>query len=113
MNKKIVIIGIALILVSIGLSGCNEVQNSPETDISKFIGTWKSEDKSEVITFFSDNTFSGGTSFSGTWELKDGKLVISLLGGEFVDTYDYIFFNDTTLGIRKGPREAYAPLYKQ
>ena len=115
MNKKIVIIGIALILVSIGLSGCNEVQNSPETDISKFIGTWKSEDKSEVITFFSDNTFSGGTSFSGTWELKDGKLVISISssGSEFVTTYDYIFFNETTLGIRNEPRGVYAPFYKQ
>ena len=113
MNKKLILIGIALILVSIGLSGCNEVQNPFDTDRNRFVGTWKSEDKSEVITFFSDNTFSGGTSASGTWELKDGKLVISLSGGEFVDTYDYIFFNDTTLGIRKGPREAYAPLYKQ
>jgi len=44
MKKQLVIIGIIALLVSVGLSGCNEISNVFLTDKDKLIGTWNGEE---------------------------------------------------------------------
>jgi len=56
-------------------------------DFDKFIGAW-SEEETVSITFFSDGTYSSGGD--GTFELSDGKLVLTNLG----DTFEYSFSDD-------------------
>jgi len=56
-------------------------------DFDKFIGAW-GEEEAVSITFFSDGTYSSGGD--GTFELSDGKLVLTNLG----DTFEYSFSDD-------------------
>ena len=41
MKKQLVIIGIVAILVTVGLSGCNQVSNPLNPERNRFTGTWK------------------------------------------------------------------------
>ena len=107
MRNPLVIIGIIALLVGVGLSGCNE-----NTEKNKFIGTWKEYDPTDGFTyeFFSNGTVKASreddiplvglqNQFYHTWELKDGKLVITLDEG-LSSTLDYHFsYNDTFLTI--------------
>ena len=102
MKKQLVILGIFAILVSVGLSGCNEITNTVNPEKNKFLGTWKviklnnSTTNGEVFTFFSDGTVSI-TGLSGTWGFKDGKLVMEI-GDLFHWVYSFSFSNnDRTL----------------
>ena len=92
MKKKLVIIGIAVLLICVGLSGCNEKNNHLTDDESRFVGTWREGDYNQLI-FFSNGTGSFN-DFLTTWEIKDGKLVVYLpdLGGNL--TSEYIFSNN-------------------
>lgn len=101
MKKPLPIIGIVALLVCVGLSGCNQVSNTLNPEKGKFIGTWKVEKlnnstiSGEVYTFFSDGTV-GISAASGTWELKDGKLVLEFEMHQSM--YSYSFSNnDRTL----------------
>lgn len=96
MNKIIIIT--AIILLFVILSGCDGIITS-ETDC--FVGTWEEKD-GDIYTFFSDGSASATVNYtgviltsSGTYELKDGKFVLSLywldLGGEAI--YNYFFSN--------------------
>jgi hypothetical protein len=91
MKKQLVIIGIFAILVCIGLSGCNQINNTLDPEKSKFVGTWQNS-TSMVIDLFSDGkcTF---LSINGTWDLKEGKLVLVLSTGRTI-TYNYLFSNN-------------------
>jgi hypothetical protein len=40
MKKQLVIIGIVALLVSVGLSGCNEINNAIHSKNNRFVGTW-------------------------------------------------------------------------
>ncbi len=99
MKKHLIVIGIVVLLLVVGLSGCNEISN-PLTgnDDNRFVGTWKNE-YGATITFFSDGTGSQ-TSVSFQWEIKDGKLVMDWIieGTKYSLVYNYSFSNnDTTL----------------
>jgi hypothetical protein len=113
MKKQLLIIGIVALLVSVGLSGCDQVSNTLNPEKNKFVGTWKGRTTLDIVavfdptnvtlTFFSDNTYSIN-SLSNTWEIKDGKLVLggtSLLTNSPLQTvYSYTFANnDRTLTI--------------
>ena len=41
MNKHLIVIGVVILLLAVGLSGCNEEQS---VDESNFIGSWSSVD---------------------------------------------------------------------
>ena len=84
-NKKVIGIGIILLFIVVGLSGCTDDigTNRPE----EFVGTWKGD--YNEITFFKDGECSM-TGASGTWEVKEGKLVIEL-GQEIRIVYSYVF----------------------
>ena len=93
MNKKIVIIGIVALLVSAGLSGCNEISNPLNTDKSKFVGTWKALDGDASFVFFSDGTGSF-VGIGAMWDIKDGKLVIIIPDWMGQQVYSYSFSNN-------------------
>lgn len=98
MNKKIVVIGIFILTIVVGLSGCINNDNIVEdenNELNNFLGTWKTDSyvTLKTLTFFSDGTGSS-SSVSIYWDLKDDKLVIDLLNG-LRYTYDYTFTNDS------------------
>jgi len=91
MKKQLMIVGIFVILLTVGLSGCTS--NPLNTEKNKFVGTWNTI--YETYTFFSDGTCSI-SGLSGTYDIKDGKLVINAM--ELMLTFSYLFSNnDNTL----------------
>ena len=113
MKKQFVIIGIVALLVCAGLSGCNQANDKLSPEEKRFIGTWKefeSIDNPVIYEFFSNGTVRASreevipipglpTQYYHTWELKDGKLVMTI-PGYISSTLDYNFsYNDTFLTI--------------
>lgn len=87
--KKQLIIGIIVTLLVVGITGCTE--NSSD-DRSKFIGKWLSNQS--LVFFYSNGTFDVvGLSDDGTWELRDGQLIMQFLSGS-EEIVDYSFSND-------------------
>jgi len=107
MKKQLIIIGIIVILLSVGLSGCNE--NTSKSDEEKIIGTWTNRDmhdgsiESNSYIFYSNKTFkvigsyeSEVLNINGTWNITDNKLVMTAEGE--TKTADYKFSdNNKTL----------------
>lgn len=101
MKKQLVIIGIVALLVSVGLSGCNQVSNTINPERGKFVGTWKGIEiymgySSNVsLTCLSDGTFSAGKLLisGGTWDLIDNKFILKF-SESGISTYDYVFSNN-------------------
>ena len=91
MKKQLVIIGIAVILITVGLSGCNEENNTLNPEKNKFVGTWQNS-TSMVIDLFSDETCTY-LSINGIWDLKDGILGFELSTGSIIH-YRYKFSNN-------------------
>jgi len=103
MQKNLLMIVITLVLISGGLSGCNEA-DTVTTD--NFVGTWKISgvNYTEIYTFSSDGSYlmtNPGTneSLQGTWELKEGKFIMRVEWEEhFADyIFDYSFSNNNTI----------------
>ena len=92
MHKKGMLL-IAVMVISTGLlSGCT---GNPFDPATKFVGTWKDSSGMVVLVFFSDKTVNSPVSGEhGTYEIKDGKLVITGAEGESI--YNYSFSNDDT-----------------
>lgn len=105
MKKQLMIVGITVILLIVGFSGCNE--NTSKTDEKKIIGTWTYSIKYNNDTmnlsyvFVSNKTFEIITSYidevdtsNGTWNITDNKLLITIEGETI--TSDYKFSNNNT-----------------
>jgi len=89
MKKQLIIIGITVLLITVGLSGCTNSDNGGEN--SEFIGTWKDyPGYSNSFTFLSDGTglWAGDEML---WEIKDDKLEINTEASETNMTYIYTF----------------------
>jgi len=105
MKKQLLLFGIVVLLVCVGLSGCNQISNTLNSDKSKFVGTWKTDIKNQygvgnytdTYIFFSDGTLSttylgsGSVNIPGSWEIKDGKLVLTVM---VQAVYNYSFSNN-------------------
>ena len=107
------VLPIVLMLIVLVFVGCTDI-NPLNSDKDKLVGTWKAEGKvvesgwikdfevmglPEVLIFFSDGTVSFDY-IEGTYEIKDGKLVLEFVGeGGIVNlVFDYYFSdNDTKL----------------
>jgi hypothetical protein len=90
MKKQLLIIGIIVLLVSVGLSGC--VDNS---ELDHFVGKWTAKNFTNytmVLIFNSDRTCTIGT-LPGRYSLKEKTLVVDL-GKNVSMMYDYNFSND-------------------
>ncbi len=95
MKKQLELIVVLLILISIELSGCNEVSNTLTAEKKKFIGTWYKSNYL-IMDLFSNGTCSylGQT---GTWDVKDRELILKLSSG-YNPIFTYAFSdNDLTL----------------
>lgn len=96
MQKRIVVVLVAILFIVVGLCGCNGF-GSQSSEENRFVGTWKHKTYNYDNVFFSDGTGSWGmTQVSMVWELKDGKLVINTIQGLAL-AYDYIFSNNDTI----------------
>lgn len=95
MKNRIVIIGIAVLLICIGLSGCNNTISNSE--INRFVGTWKAENNYEM-TFFSNGTCNA-INLGNRYEIEEGKLIfiMDVYEHEVNITYDYYFSDDDTI----------------
>ncbi len=107
MNKHLIVLGMAVLLICVGLSGCTNEDKSQDgtdasNDLAKFVGTWKSIERDREYTFYSNSSYLlstteyGGVSTSrGTYEVKDERLT---LHGLAVGPFMYSFSNnDNTL----------------
>ena len=96
------------IIISIGISGCNEVSNTLNPDLKKFVGTWQNITTdvippenvtlttTKIYTFFSDGTFIDN-NVTGWYKIKDDKFVM-YYGEEVGIAFNYYFSNsDKTL----------------
>ena len=94
MDKKLIIIGITLILISITLSGCT----INKEEMTKFVGTWISEHQGYdyTIIFYSDGKYETINHIwgNGNYEVRDGQLILNQDNTNMVYTMDYIFSND-------------------
>ena len=90
MWKKILLISVVTILISSFLSGCTS-----KSDEDRLVGTWETEDESMKLVIYSDGTceFIGS---QGTWEIKDGNLLMVLRfnNGKNTMSYNYSFSDD-------------------
>jgi hypothetical protein len=117
MKKQILIVGIIVLFICVGLSGCTETNNLSAEE-QKFVGTWTCiEGVAEGFRFtcFSDGTgISGGNSDDATftWSLKDGKYVVDYDKVSFHNSYNYSFSNNdrqlTLATLTYGVSEIYA-----
>ena len=97
MKKQLLLIGIVAILISVGISGCEDTNKNANSEKDRFIGTWQTATGyPSTIEFLKDGGLTYGAE--GTWDLKDGKLVINIPSYNLNDTYNYAFSdNDTSL----------------
>ena len=108
MKKQLVIIGITLLFLVIGLSGCstqndneNQDNNTLDPEKNRFIGTWvntSTSGKTNTIIFYSNGTFSAPLlQQNGAWDVKNNTLVYketAVNGSEYTFEYTYIFSNN-------------------
>lgn len=97
MRKQLMIVGIIVLLVAVGLSGCNE--NKSKSELDKFLGTWTTSGN-YTIAFYSNGTFASGEYVNGTYSITDGRLVLDTTdntpgthpdNSKFIATFNYVF----------------------
>ena len=101
MKKQFTFIGIFIILISLGLSGCNQESNTLNHEKNKFIGTWQNTtgNITTTIILYSNDSCSFST-FTGIWSLKNGTLVMEVPDKYLIFTFNYAFSNnDKTLSL--------------
>jgi hypothetical protein len=85
MNKKIIIILVAFLLLVVGLSGCFESEKKDNNNIDKgsnrFVGTWiRVDDETYIVTFNSNGTCVFGEYIIGNYSYSrtTSKYILSL-----------------------------------
>ena len=104
-----------ILLICIGLSGCNEISNTMQGEEDRFVGTWSGKGELGIGQFtyvFYSNFTCSVNEYNGTYELKEGNLTIYLLPDDL--SYSYSFSdNDTKLTLTNVERENPIVLTKQ
>ena len=92
MNKHLISLGMAILLICLGLSGCTQ-----EDDAEKFIGTWQLREgfPGGSYTFFSNGTCNFENE-GGTWEIEDGVIITNISNGLVVYNWNYEFSDNYT-----------------
>jgi hypothetical protein len=105
-KKQIIIVGILALLVSVGLSGCNQISDVFLTDEKRFLGTWESEEMwlgaPTVVVFTSNGTFTSTidffdfkTTFEGEWSMTEGIITMEIKELVSQTNYSYQFSKDS------------------
>src|SRR4030042_3412199 len=100
MKKQLRILGIIVILLTVGLCGCNE--DTSQLDEEKIIGTWTKRDmyngsiRINSYIFYTNKTFNVISSYkdeflnvNGKWNITDNKLI--MISEDKTVTADYKF----------------------
>ena len=94
MKKQLIIVGTILILLTVGLSGCNE---KTKKDTELIVGTWKDPGFQDVSFIFLSNRTGSWAGTPMLWKIENGTLVITLQQSnsepEFI--YDYSFSDNS------------------
>lgn len=95
MKAQVVVIGVVCILVSVGLSGCEETDQTGQGN-DRFLGTWTNtiEDTTILLVVSADGSCSY-VDDPGTWDVQDNVFVITLTNG-LTFQFQYGFSNDDT-----------------
>ena len=93
---------VLLILLSFLVSGCIQITDMTQDESHRFVGTWENTTGFPAIIVFSSNGTCLYGGDSGTWELKDNKLLIHLPNLAITHSFSYWFSdNDTTIVLAK------------
>ena len=104
MNNHLLVVGIVVLLLAVGLSGCNE-----QDEKSRFIGAWSAEllegaEFEIILTFYNNGSVKTTSTISyhgdgetetewSTYEIKNGKMCgMSQFAGNYT-CFDYEFSN--------------------
>jgi len=91
MNMKrhtVLLIGIIVVIVIVVFLIARYV---PFGERAKFVGTWyQPEFYGRAMTFYSDGSCSD-FGWPGTWEIRDGKLIITAMDGTSIARWNYSF----------------------
>ena len=108
MNKQSIPMGILILLVTIGLSGCNQINPSYIAEKNKFVGTWtylvptgSGSNYSFTYSFFSNGTFifnKNNVKTNGTFDIIDGNLMLTSYSNETKEYTEcsYMFSENNT-----------------
>src|SRR4030042_6635153 len=95
MKKQLIVIGILTLLVSVGLSGCNNNSKPLTTEELKFVGTWRNAELTNyTMAIFSNYTFTSSWKLYGVWNLQEGQFTLDYIVPDQSYTYTYAFSND-------------------
>lgn len=106
MKRQLVVTGLAALLVSVLLSGCNQVDRTLNPEERKFVGTWVTDDQiawedlGDTLVFFSDGTVTFQSDVRGTFEVDAGNYLIVHMPLDGIQTqhlFDYEFTENNTI----------------
>ena len=101
MNKHLIVIGVVILLLAVGFSGCVRQSGTGLPPKERFYGTWLNSNENVTITFFSNNTFiliKGNETVENTWAYNTKQipyLAFQWENGE--DRYAPLFFDNDNL----------------
>ena len=102
MKKQLMIVGIIVLLIFVGLTGCTEKEISDET---RLIGVWEKSSEDYIYYFRYNSSHTWDTSYEyegitysigdGTWNISNNKLIITWTH-PITETHiiDYVFSNN-------------------
>lgn len=92
MKKQIIILGIIILFIAVGLTGCFDSDNK---ELKKFVGAWRygTSPLSGSLTFFSNGTGIYKIDYA-EWKIENGRLVIFLPKRDETLKFDYEFLDD-------------------
>ncbi len=105
MKKHLIVIGMTLVLLIIGLSGCTEENNGGNNQANienKFVGTWNTTSTNwfPILIFTNDGkliyVFENGNEFELTYEVDENQITVKPVEGNPYPegTWNYSFSND-------------------
>ena len=96
MKKQIIVIGTALMLIAIGLSGCTTTKTNVDKILGKWVGTASGGGAAAIINFFFNGSFSMSMSadryYWGAYIITDETLAMAVQGD--TTTWGYSFSNN-------------------
>ncbi len=109
MNKQFIAVGIILVLLVVGLSGCTQNATDINADeAKKFVGTWKASEYD--VHIFSLGGACKYLNVTGTYNTEDGQLTVDLNNG-LKYTYYYSFSNNNTILTLTHVERGYTTIY--
>ncbi len=93
MKKKLVLLGLPILIISISLSGCLNDGEEQSSEDERLYGVWYNEETIEDVTYrFVYEFFTNSSFFSGVWDSSFGGYTISIWG-TFKIKNENLYFN--------------------